>query len=62
MSENNANHTKPSKNGGSYRDKYDYKEIEQMLPEDFDTLFKTMPVTDETSCGLWIFKGSYLQR
>lgn len=37
------------------------KDIEDMEPEEFDTLFETLPLTPETTCGYWFFKG-WLQR
>lgn len=41
---------------------FDYAEIEQMLPEHFDDLYKTLPLTEETTCGLWLFKGELWQK
>lgn len=38
--------------------RYDPKEIESMLPEEFDQLFETTPLTEDTTCGYWIFKGA----
>ena len=29
---------------------------------DVDDMFKGMPITDETACGIWCFKGPNLQR
>lgn len=43
-------------------DQYDYKEIEQMLPEQFDDLFKTLPLTEETTCGIWFIRGHFWQK
>lgn len=56
--ENKVVPKKRNKNEGSF----DYTEIEQMLPEQFDKLFKTLPLTEETTCGIWIFKGELLQK
>lgn len=47
---------------GKYSRNFDPEEIEKMLPEDFDNLFQTLPITDDTSCGFWMFKGSMLQK
>lgn len=33
------------------------KQIENMLPEEFDTLFETTPLNDDTTCGFWLFRG-----
>jgi hypothetical protein len=41
---------------------FDYAEIQQMLPEQFDDLYKTLPITEDTTCGLWIFKGDFFQK
>lgn len=49
-------------NGRKTADQYDPKEIESMLPEELDNLFNTMPLTKETTCGYWIFKGWLLQK
>lgn len=43
-------------------DTFDYTEIERMLPENFDDLYHTLPLTEDTTCGLWIFKGDLLQK
>lgn len=43
-------------------DQFDYTEIQRMLPEQFDDLYKTLPLTEDTSCGIWIFKGDWLQK
>ncbi|XP_062708927.1 solute carrier organic anion transporter family member 74D-like [Aedes albopictus] len=36
-------------------------EFEKMLP-DFEDMFKDMPLTQDTTCGFWIFKGLFLQK
>lgn len=36
-------------------------EFEKMLP-DFEDMFKDMPLTQDTTCGFWIFKGPFLQK
>lgn len=40
-------------------------ELQKMIQEDeednYDHLFKETPLNDETTCGFWIFKGSFLQ-
>lgn len=41
---------------------YDEKEIEMMMPEEFDSLFERMPLNEDTTCGYWIFKGKWLQK
>lgn len=41
---------------------FDYGEIQKMLPEQFDDLYKTLPITKDTTCGLWIFKGELFQK
>lgn len=43
-------------------DKFDYTEIEKMLPEQFDDLFKTLPLTEETTCGIWFIRGRLWQK
>lgn len=72
MSENNGNHhstnneKSPKNNNQKTKSKkskqFDYAEIEKMLPEEFDNLFDTLPITEETTCGWWIFKGRLMQK
>lgn len=38
------------------------EESETLLRENLEDLYKDMPLTDETTCGFWILKGSFLQR
>lgn len=47
---------------GRKSEAFDYAEIEKMLPEKFDELYKTFPLTDETTCGLWRFRGDLWQK
>lgn len=35
---------------------------DEKLTGDFDDIFKLMPVTDETSCGVGFLRGPTLQR
>jgi hypothetical protein len=37
-------------------------ELEKMLVEDFDELFKNMPITDDTRCGIGFLNGRFLQK
>ena len=37
-------------------------EIEEMKVEEFDELFQTMPISDDTRCGLGFIQGSFLQK
>lgn len=37
-------------------------ENEKLLRENLEDLYKDMPITDETSCGFWIFTGPTLQK
>lgn len=41
---------------------FDYAAIQKMRTEQFDDLYKTLPLTDDTTCGLWFFKGELLQK
>lgn len=65
---NDVSHTKSEVTNGNQNDKkfknehFDYQEIEKMLPEELDNLYSTMPLTKETTCGFWIFKGWFLQK
>lgn len=43
-------------------DAFDYTGIERMRSEEFDDLYQTYPLTDETTCGLWIFRGKLMQK
>lgn len=47
---------------GKTADKFDYTEIERMLPEQFDDLYKTLPLTEETTCGVWFIRGNLWQK
>lgn len=37
----------------------DPKEMETMLPEEFDELCRRTPLTAETTCGYWMCKGLF---
>ncbi|XP_055606814.1 solute carrier organic anion transporter family member 74D [Uranotaenia lowii] len=37
-------------------------EFQKMLPDDIEEMFKDMPLTKDTTCGFWIFRGSFFQR
>lgn len=52
---------KPKKRNKN-ENQFDYAEIQQMLPDQFDDLYKTLPITEDTTCGLWIFKGEFFQK
>lgn len=43
-------------------DTFNYKGIERMRSDEFDDLYRTYPLTDETTCGLWICRGNFLQK
>lgn len=43
-------------------DEFDYSEIEKMLPKEFDDLYRTLPLTEETTCGLWFIRGNLWQK
>lgn len=43
-------------------DEFDYTEIEKMLPKEFDDLYRTLPLTEETTCGIWFIRGSLWQK
>lgn len=53
---------KNEENGRIQTDEFHYPEIEKMLPNEFDTLYKTMPLTDETTCGLSFLRGNIWQK
>lgn len=53
---------KPTKRRKRDEQPFDYAEIEQMLPEQFDDLYRTLPLTEDTTCGIWMFKGAWLQK
>lgn len=36
--------------------------LKRMLTHDLEIRFKDEPLTDETTCGYWIFRGNFLQR
>lgn len=37
-------------------------EYERMLIRNLDYMYNDTPLTDETTCGFWIFKGTFLQK
>ncbi|XP_035917032.1 solute carrier organic anion transporter family member 74D-like [Anopheles stephensi] len=37
-------------------------EMEKMLPEEVEDMYRDMPLTKDTTCGLWMFQGPMLQR
>ncbi|XP_053687130.1 solute carrier organic anion transporter family member 74D-like [Sabethes cyaneus] len=37
-------------------------EFQKMLPDDLEAMFKEMPLTKDTTCGFWFFKGPLLQK
>lgn len=37
-------------------------EDEVMLKEELDSFYREMPITEDTSCGIWLFKGPLLQK
>lgn len=41
---------------------FDYTEIEKMLPEQFDDLYETLPLTEDTTCGVWFIRGPVWQK
>lgn len=36
--------------------------LKRMLTHDLEMRFKDEPLTEETTCGYWIFRGSFFQR
>lgn len=53
---------KQAENGRIKADPFDSPEIEKMLPDEFDTLYKTMPLTEETTCGWSFMRGGLWQK
>lgn len=43
-------------------DAFDYKGIERMPSDEFEDLYRTYPITEETKCGFWMLKGSCMQK
>lgn len=43
-------------------DGFDYKTIERMPSAEFDDLYQTYPLTEDTTCGFGIFQGSFMQK
>lgn len=48
--------------GGKTANEFDYTEIEKMLPEQFDDLYETLPLTEDTTCGIWFIRGAIWQK
>lgn len=36
--------------------------LKRMLTHDLEVRFKDEPLTEETTCGYWIFRGSFFQK
>lgn len=36
--------------------------LKRMLTHDLEMRFKDEPLTEETTCGYWIFRGSFFQK
>lgn len=36
--------------------------LRRLVTHDLEMRFKDEPLTDETTCGYWIFRGSFFQR
>ena len=37
-------------------------EQDRKMTEDINNLLRDMPLTDDMTCGFWIFKGTFFQR
>lgn len=35
---------------------------EKAMKDDIDRILRTMPLTEDTTCGFWILKGSFFQK
>lgn len=43
-------------------DNEDMEKKKKILKLELDKLYEEMPITEDTSCGIWIFKGNLLQK
>lgn len=48
-----------SRNGLKNGEKSEY---DRTMTEDINKLLREMPLTEDMTCGFWIFKGKFLQR
>lgn len=62
MNEESENGDLAEKENKSNGTKFNYAEIEKMLPDQFDDLYKTLPLTEETTCGIWFIRGRLWQK
>lgn len=51
-------------NNGVYKEinEKDTDETEKKVEDDIDRILRTMPLTDDTTCGFWILRGKFFQR
>lgn len=47
---------------GLKQKKSEKSEQDRTTTEEINKLLRDMPLTDDISCGFWIFKGSFFQR
>lgn len=63
---NYDNDVKSIKNGINKNDNNKNKNLnddkEKQNDEDITEYLKNMPLTDDTTCGFWIFRGKFLQK
>lgn len=55
----NSNESAPKKFS---RQKSEKSDQDRTMTEDINKLLRDMPLTDDVTCGFWIFKGKFLQR
>lgn len=51
-----------NENDDNANNAFNYEAIERMPSAEFDDLYRTYPLTEETTCGFWIFQGSLMQK
>ncbi|XP_050093605.1 solute carrier organic anion transporter family member 74D-like [Anopheles aquasalis] len=49
-------------NNGKKAEEAQQAEMQKMLPQDIEDMYRDLPLTKDTTCGFWMFKGPLLQR
>lgn len=58
----NSNINGSAPRNGLKKQKSVKSEQDRKMTEDINKLLRDMPLTDDMTCGFWIFKGTFFQR
>ena len=39
-----------------------FEVTDEMLSDDFEDVYKNFPINEDTACGFWFIRGSFLQK